>query len=134
MPLATMAPACSRIVRASTFSAKWFQLFQPMGGVAARLFSCAHTDVAAAHQIAASTTASTARKVFSRRIKFLSFINRATLYTPLLPPPNPFPLWPDVAAGFPPFCGGPDDVCREARHLRPWWHSHSWLCRLVWEC
>src|SRR2546430_11417811 len=30
-----------------------------------------------------------------------------------------------VAPGFLPFCGSPDDLCREARHLSFSWHSHS---------
>src|SRR5438132_1345890 len=30
-----------------------------------------------------------------------------------------------VAPGFLPFCGSPDDLCREARHLSSSWHSHS---------
>src|SRR5208283_5677171 len=52
MPLATMASAWARTVRASIFSAKWFQLFQPIGGVGARFCSCAETcDGIAAQQI-----------------------------------------------------------------------------------
>ena len=34
-----MASACARIVASSTLSWKWFQLFQPMGGVCARLWA-----------------------------------------------------------------------------------------------
>src|ERR1700744_4753814 len=36
MPLATMASAMARTSAAVIFPAKWFQLFQPIGGVAAR--------------------------------------------------------------------------------------------------
>src|SRR6185503_2960956 len=36
MPLATIASAASRTLRAFTPQPSWFQLFQPMGGVGAR--------------------------------------------------------------------------------------------------
>ena len=35
MPLATMASAWARTVASSILAAKWFQLFQPIGGVGA---------------------------------------------------------------------------------------------------
>jgi hypothetical protein len=36
-----MASACARTVASSIFRAKWFQLFQPIGGVAATCGDCA---------------------------------------------------------------------------------------------
>src|SRR5271157_3448696 len=47
MPLATMASADSRITLSLTLHAKWFQLFQPIGGVRARPVSCADADTGA---------------------------------------------------------------------------------------
>src|SRR5260370_34714695 len=41
MPLETIASACARIVASSTLLWKWFQLFQPIGGVAAMSMVCA---------------------------------------------------------------------------------------------
>src|SRR5215471_14883089 len=41
MPLLTMASACARTIGSLTSLAKWFQLFQPIGGVAARFTVCA---------------------------------------------------------------------------------------------
>src|ERR1700744_2466792 len=41
IPLATMASAADRTSASVTLSAKWFQLFQPIGGVAATGTLCA---------------------------------------------------------------------------------------------
>ena len=56
MPLATMASAWARTVASSILASKWFQLFQPIGGVAAAPGETAWavTLMAAASAVAAS--------------------------------------------------------------------------------
>src|SRR5690242_10918648 len=57
MPLATIASAWARTVGSSILPAKWFQLFQPIGGVGAALAGAARAAPPANPRLAAISAA-----------------------------------------------------------------------------
>src|SRR5258708_5903565 len=75
MPLETIASACARIVASSTLLWKWFQLFQPIGGVAAIFVACACKGDAGKMQNVAKSTEINPRRKFMK-ISSPGLINR----------------------------------------------------------
>src|SRR5271163_2652874 len=68
MPLETRMSAVARTSASVTLVAKWFQLFQPMGGVAASGGDCALNGAVTTSQRKMETVTAKRRRVVPRRI------------------------------------------------------------------
>src|SRR6185437_1402410 len=72
MPLDTIASAVARIVLSSTLSLKWFQLFHPIGGVAAAIgVFCVHATEGREAKATATINRAKAANTVRKRMRFI---------------------------------------------------------------